>query len=419
MIKIIVILLFAVLNLNSSENQIKPNKQIIKAAWKLSSRLSPNPIKFEYVFDSSFIEKFGEEKLVKIFKDLYSETGSVLSISTVSFENQNSANLFLHTEKNYIIPITITINAKGKINSFSFRPPFKKTLSASDIVDKFKSLKYEKKGILIKKLTQIEDTLYAYNDEECFAIGQAFSLYILSYLAENEKKWEKIIKVNNNYKSIPPGTLLNYPNSSPATVFTLAYHMITESDNTAMDILIDYIGKEKIENYIKEKNKNYLLNIPLLKTKEAFLLKTKPHVIEKYQKLSTKEKLDILNSFKNDEVPTHTLNFSTPFPINSVGWFASPKEICYILDHIRIINNPFINSILSTNPGLDLSPGGYLWGGFKGGRDKGIMTLNWLVKAKDERYYCISIMVNDSQKDIDEDELIKLSQELLNIFGTE
>ncbi|MGC9070971.1 MAG: serine hydrolase [Elusimicrobiales bacterium] len=419
MIKIIIISLLGLANLNSSENQIKPSKELIKSAWELSSRISPNPVKFKYVFDRSLIKRIGEEKLVKIFKDLYSKTGSVLKVSTVSFTTENYGDFFFHTEKDYIIPVTIAINTNGRITSFSFRPPFKKTLSVSDIVEKLKSLNYEKKAILIKKLTQIEKTLYSYNDEESFAIGQAFTLYILSYLAENEKRWDRVVRVDHNHKSFSSSTINKYPESAPATIFTLAYHMISESDSTATDILIDYIGKQKLEHYIKDKNSNYILNLPFLKTKEAFRIKMKPNFAQKYQQASTDEKREMLRYLEDDETNTYKLDSSTTPFINTADWFASPKDICLLMDHIRIINNPFANAILSLNPGLDLKSGGYLWGGFKGGRESGVLTLNWLLKAKDEKYYCISIMINDSKKDIYEAEVFELSQNLLNIFATE
>lgn len=403
---------------NVSKNII-PNKKLIVAAWKASSRVSPNPIKFEYVFDKTFIQKLGVDKLSKIFKDIYSQTGSVINVSTISFTNEYYGEFFFHTEKEYIIPVTIGINPDGKITTFFIRPAFKKTLSTQDIIEKIKSLNYEKKGILIKKLTQIEDTLHSFNENEIFAIGSTFKLFILSYLAENEKRWDKVIKINQKDKSIPPGTLLNYPDQAPITIFTLAYHMISESDNTATDILIDHIGRQKLENYIKTFTPNYVLNIPFLKTSEAFKIKLKPSLAEKYAKISEDEKREIINSLSNEDIDILKIELSKPSFINSVEWFASPSDICKIMDHLRILNNPFVNAILSSNKGLDTKTGGYLWAGFKGGSEPGVLSLNWLLQAKDNRYYCISIMINDEKKTIDEKEIIKLSQDLLNIFGTE
>lgn len=406
-------------NLFASEPNIVPDKKLIVAAWKASSRISPDPIKFEYVFDRSFINQVGIEKMSKIFKDMYSLTGSVINVTTISFSTPLYGDFFFHTEKQYLIPATIGINQKGKITTLFFRPPFKKTLSSSDVIEKIKSLNYEKKGILIKKLTQIEDKLFGYNENEIFAIGSAFKLYILAYLAENEKKWDKIIYKDQQKNSIPPGTLLNYPQSAPFTVFTAAYHMISESDNTATDILIDYIGREKLEKYIKDKNSAYALNIPFLKTSEIFKIKTNSSIAEKYIKMSAEQKREMLDSVEKQELDLLKIDLSTPLYINNIEWFASPSDMCKILDHIRIIDNTFANSILSANKGADLKSGGYIWGGFKGGYEPGVLTLNWLLKAKDERYYCISIMINDSKKEIDKNKVISISQELLNVFGLE
>lgn len=398
---------------------ITPHKKLIAAAWKASSRISPDPIKLNYVFDDKFIKRFGIEKLKKLFKDLYLQTGSVIKLSTVSFINEYQGDFFFLTEKGYIIPLTIGINQNGKINLFAVREAFKETLSTQDIIEKIKALSYEKKGILIKKLTQIEETLYSFNEDDLFAVGSVFKLFILSYLAENEKRWDRVIKIAKNNKSLLSLVSSKYPDQAPLTIFSLAYHMIAEDDNTATDILIDYIGREKLEAYIKTLTANYALNTPLLKISEVLKIKAKPSIAERYQKASESEKRRLVNSLNNEEIDISNVEFSTPSFIPTIGWFLSPNDICKLMDHLRILNHPFVEAILSANTLLDTKSASYLWAGFKGSKEEGVLSLNWLLQRKDNRYYCISIVINDERKMIDEKEVIKLSRELLDRFAVE
>ncbi|MCX7641770.1 MAG: class A beta-lactamase-related serine hydrolase [Elusimicrobiales bacterium] len=401
------------------ETNIIPDKKLIIAAWKASSRISENPIKLEYVFEKSFINKTGEEKLIKTLIDLYNQTGSVINISTISFSNQYHGEFFFHTEKEYIIPVTIIINPKGKIINLSFRPPFKKTISVVDIIEKIKALKYERKGILIKKLTQIEDNLHAYNENEILAISNVFKLYILAYLAEYEKKWSRVILKEQKYSNLQSTKVSEYPNQAPLTIFTLAYHMIVDDDDLASEILIDYIGREKLEKYISKLISNYTLNIPLIKPSELIKIKTKTTLAEKYISLSETEKRKLLSSLEKENIEIEKINFSKPSFIDNIGWFASPSDICKIMDHLRVLNNQFANTILFLNKGLELKTGGYIWGGFKGGKDVGIISLNWLLQAKDNRYYCVSIIINDKNNEINSEEVTKNVQQLLDTFGVE
>lgn len=416
---ILILLLLTLRNIFTEENKnIKPDKKLIAAAWKTASRINQNPIKLEVVFDKKFIQQIGEEKLIKTLRDIYNQTGSIIKVSTINFSSEYYGEFFFHSQKDYILPVTLGINKIGKVNTLSFRPAFKKIISTPEIIEKFKLLNYEKKGIIIKKLTQIEDTLYSLNENEIFAIASASQLYILAWLGENEKKWDRIIKIKKE-NSIPPGTISNYPDGAPATIFTLAYHMISENDNTAADLLIDYITKQKIEKYISQHNSNYVLNIPFLKTLEAIKLKKLPSVAEKYFNLSYSQKINIINSLKDTEIDFSKTNLNEPLFINSIEWFATPTDICKILDHIRILNNPFVNSILESNRKFDTKSAGYIWTGFKDGYEAGVLTLNWLVQAKDNRYYCISMIINDSKKNINKEEVFTIAQELLNVFGSE
>lgn len=411
-----IFLFLSLTNTFSEENtKIVPNKKLIPAAWKTASIISPQPIKLEVVFDKSFIQKIGEEKLIKTLKEVYKETGSIIKISTVSFLNEYHGEFFFHSERDYILPVSLAINSNGKVIFFSFRPVFKQTKSTSDIVEKIKNLEYEKKGLIIKKLTQIEDTLYSLNENDIFSISSAFSLYLIAWLAENEKKWDKVIRVKE--KSLPYGTISKYPQNAPITIFSLAYHMITENDNTATDLLIDYITREKLEKYISQHILNYALNLPFLKTIEAAKIRSDLSIAQKYSTLSYTQKIEVINSLR--KIDLKNLNSNSPAFTNSVGWFATPSELCKILDYLRSLNNPFVNSILENNQPLDTKRGGYLWAGFKGGYEPGIITLNWLVQAKDNRYYCISITINDSKKDINKKEILEISQELLDVFANE
>lgn len=400
------------------ENQ-NPYKKLVIAAWRLSSRISPNPIKLNYVFDNSFFKSLTEEKTIEVLKKIHSENGEVVNVTSVTYHSNVWGDFFFHTDKDYIIPVTITINDSGKIVGVFFRPSFKKTAFLEDITKKFEALSCEKKGLLIKKLGSIEDNVYALNEKEIFPMGSAFKLYILAYMVENDVKWDKVVKIKESDYSLPTGKMHLYPKGAPITLFSLAEAMISQSDNTATDILIENLGRENIENFMKEHNSKPELNIPFLKTAEMFKIKSSTQIAENYIKADTKEKRKILEKIKETRPDIKKLlNISSPYKPYNIEWFASPSDICSLMDYFKTKNNVYSNAILSINPGLDTKTGEYAFAGYKGGSESGVLSMNWLLKTKNQTYYCVSSFASDEKQNIDEKTYFSVMQEILNVLST-
>ncbi|MEF3280154.1 MAG: class A beta-lactamase-related serine hydrolase [Elusimicrobiota bacterium] len=405
-------------NLISQEKEQKtenPHKKLVISAWKLSSRISPNPIKLNYVFDKSFFKLVSEEKTIEILKKLYEENGNVINVTSVTYHNEKNGDFFFHTEKNIIIPVSISVNDKGKITGVFFRPSFQKLEDPSNIFKKFEALNYEKKAMLIKKIGKVEDTIYSLNETTPLALGSAFKLYILAYLIKKDIKWEKVIRINDKSRSLPTGKSHLFPKDAPVTIFSLAEAMISESDNTATDTLIDYLGRENIENSLSDfYNSRPEINIPFLKTSEVFKLKSSTQLAQDYINLDIKGKRKLLKEIENDKIDIYKLDFTRPVFINSIEWFASAEDICRLYEYFLKENNEYANSMLSINPGLDIKTGRYIWAGYKGGSEPGVISANWILKSKNGDYYCVSSIINDSNQIINEKEYLNIMQEILN-----
>ncbi len=438
------LILFFISNIFSNENEKKtenPYKKLVVAAWKLSSRVSPNPIKLNYVFDKSFFKHISKEKTVEILKKLYEENGNVVNVTSVTYHNDKNGDFFFHTDKNKVIPVTLTVNDNGKIIGLFFRPSFEKVENPENIFKKFENLNYEKKSILIKKLSKNEDIIYAFNENLNYekksilikklsknediiyafnenlplAIGSAFKLYILAYIIEKDIKWDKVLKLTDKNRSLPSGIMHLFPENSPLTVFSAAQAMISNSDNTATDILIDLLGRENIEKYLSTfYHSRPELNIPFLKTKEFFILKSSKELAEEYINSDSKNRRKILKRIETQKPDINKLDLTKPLFINSIEWFASPSDICKLFEYFIEKNNEYANTILSINPGLDTKSAGFVWSGFKGGSETGVISTNWLLKTKEGNYYCLSATVNDSKNIIDEKEYFKIIQEIIN-----
>ncbi|MBP7796928.1 MAG: serine hydrolase [Elusimicrobiales bacterium] len=422
--KIILIFMTMVIGISVYAQQqanktVNPYKKLMVTAWKLSSRISENPIKLNYVFDKSFFTAISEDEIVKILKELYKQNGSVVSITTVTYRSELSGDFLFHTDKEYAIPVSITINKNGKVTSLFFKPSFGKTLSFNDITKKFESLPYESKAMLVERYDNITDKMYSLNEDMPIAVGSSFKLYILAYIIENKLSWSKVINILPSDRSLPSGRMQLYPDNAPVTLFSLTEAMISQSDNTATDTLIRFIGREKLEKFINSFSEKKDLNVPLLKTSELFKIKSSTDVAEEYIRLDIKGKRKMLDEIKNKEINIDSIDFSKPYLVNSLEWFFSPKDMCNIMSYFKGKNDPYANTILSMNTGLDTKTAGYVWAGYKGGSESGVLSTTWFLKANDDRYYCITASVNDSDKNIDEKEYFSIMQDIINIANKE
>ncbi len=400
---------------SDTQNQIAMKKLIV-AAWKVSSRISPDPKKLNYVFDKSFFNYISRDKLTQLFKEMYEKNGSVVSISSVSYNGAFTANFFFYTDKDYVIPTNITVeDNKWKVTGLFFQPSFKKTETIDDVASSFEKMPYSSKAVLLKRLSGLEDNIYAKNETKPLAIGSTFKLYVLAWLVENDVNWNKVIKLSSKQKSLPSGRIQNMPENTPFTIFSLAQAMISESDNTAADMLIGFIGRENIEKSLPFFFNSYQkLNTPFLKTSEIFKLKADEDLLAKYALSDVKNRRKILKELvKRPIPPVEKFLADKPKAVTSVEWFASMEDVCRLFDYFRKKNNPYANAILSLNNGLNLQSQAFKYVGYKGGSEKGVLSMNWLIQAKSGTWYCFASAANDEKEDINQNEYFQIVQKTI------
>ena len=111
-------------------------------------------------------------------------------------------------------------------------------------------------------------------------IGSVFKLYVLDALgnavAAGKVGWDQPLTVTAQLKSFPSGVLQNDPDGTQISVLDAAAKMISISDNTAADMLINLVGRSAVEAALTTTGMaNPSLNRPFLTTRETFILTTR------------------------------------------------------------------------------------------------------------------------------------------------
>ncbi|MCX5785120.1 MAG: serine hydrolase [Elusimicrobia bacterium] len=408
-------LLFFCLNGFTQKNV--PDPALASAARLLAAQITEKPRNLSELFDNNFFHNISLEKLSDILSGIYKSDGRVTAVHFERIDSAISAHFIFETENDFELPAALSINPDtGKISVLFFKTAYKKNLSIREFKEKLGRLdgktgfSLRRFGVPSSALGDAERGIESSNENDYFAIGSAFKLYVLGALLEEGTEWEKIIYLKDEQKSLPSGRLQNWPDGAPLTVHTLAAMMISESDNTAADLLIDAVGRKTLEGDLQKLgHSNPALMRPFLKTSEIFRLKSDTESALNYFNPPLGDKYGFLSKLAARPLKAEDVKKS-PFHVDKIEWLASPADLCRLMEYIHKKNDKQALDILAINTGLDIPPGKFLYAGYKGGAEPGVLNMTWLFKSKGNAWYCLSASWNNEKEDLDANKFFELME---------
>jgi beta-lactamase class A len=248
-------------------------------------------------------------------------------------------------------------------------------------------------------------------------LGSAFKLYVLDALgtavASGRVRWNQPVTVTAQLKSLPSGQLQNEPDGTQVSVQDTAAKMISVSDNTAANMLINLVGRPAVQAALTTTGMaDPALDRPFLTTRELFILKLDqwPALANRYIAANQAGRQALLAG-TIDPAPLPTLAaaraWTTPRDINSLEWFASADDICRAYTALAALaRRPGlapIGQVLSLNDGgLALDPAQWKTTWFKGGSEPGVLTLAYLATTRAGRSYVVTVLAEDPSQPINE-----------------
>lgn len=267
--------------------------------------------------------------------------------------------------------------------------------------------------------------LAQHNADRPFAVGSAFKLAILAELVRatnaGERSWDDKIVMDGT--PLPGGNYRMVPKGVGVTLRDLATSMISISDNSATDILLRALGREKVEAMLPvlgvhpdPRNRPYLLTMEMFKLKGL----EEGAVGKRYLGLDEKGKRAMLAG----EVAAADANALTgklfadgkPVMIDTLEWFYTPADLIRVMDWLRRNTDgprgAEARAILSKNPGVPLDRAQYSWIGFKGGSEPGVLNLTLLLQGTDGNWYAATASWNDPAAPVDTQQFVMLMSAL-------
>lgn len=260
--------------------------------------------------------------------------------------------------------------------------------------------------------------LLDHNGTAQLAIGSTFKLYVLSALvrsiARGEHRWDEVVPLST--RSFPSGQMQDWPPGTPVTLQTLATMMVSISDNTATDQLMQVLGREAVEaEVIASGHARPSAALPMMTTRELFLLKLgAEEQLQRYAAGTVATRRAILAGLTGQELDMGQMQAVFADGPHHIGveWYASAQDLAAI--YRRLADDPVASGILAINPGMERGQfGPWTFAGYKGGSEPGVLNFSWLLRDPAGQPWVLAMTWNNPGENVSEARLIALAQQVL------
>lgn len=335
------------------------------------------------MFTAGFLAQVSIEQVLAVFAKTRATVGPPVSIE------QSGSSYIVHTATHQV-PVDIGLDASGRIAGLLIHPAAENFASIDQLFAAITSAARDVSYLV----TRDGEVLYAAGQTRPLAVGSAFKLGVLAALADEiaagRLGWDRVVKLGAGDISLPSGTLQTMPVGSPMTVHTLAAFMIAQSDNTATDVLMDLVGRDKV---------NARLGLDFtLKTTEFFKLKSDPALRLRYLAADAAGRARTADDMAAMPLPAAT-EVEAPLD-DGIEWYLSASKLCSLIAETADLD------VFTINPGV-ARKADWAHVAFKGGSEVGVANLTSALTDKAGAKYCVAVTWNDG-KAFDEGRLTSL-----------
>jgi hypothetical protein len=263
-------------------------------------------------------------------------------------------------------------------------------------------------------------------------LASEFKLFVLGALADQVADgrigWNQKLTVQDQLKSLGnakgSGSLQFSPAGTRVSVQETATKMISISDNTAADMLINLVGRSAVETQVQHWSSTPELDVPFLTTRETMLLHyvNYPMLANGYLSRAPSEREAFLVS-SVDPLPLSEVQGSTePRDIDRIEWFGSPDDICRAFVGLQQLSHqlklsPIVSIFSVAKGGLGLDPSEWPTVWFKGGSEPGVLTLGYMATNSKGQTFVVSAMLSNTTAALAPSATFALADAVVGAFG--
>ncbi|MDV6375180.1 serine hydrolase [Deinococcus arenicola] len=357
----------------------------VKAAALLEKLFNSDPLDLSLI-SPSFLEQSSAEDLTGVLTSIRTGYGALKSVEIAD------GGYRLTFEKGEWDATSVSLDDQGRFTSLLLRPaaPNISYTTLEEARAAFAALPGNV-SLLVQEVEQSQaqqpQPLADLNSRKPLAIGSAFKLAILGELqaqvSRGEKQWTDEVTLTDADKSLPSGTLQDAPAGGKYSLRDLAARMISQSDNTATDLLLKAVGRAGVEARLGQSA------IP--STREFFALKNPANLglLRAYRSagLDREKRREVLKQAGTAPLPGAALFAQGKTAAQDVEWFVSAQRLCRLMADVAALPETQLN------PGV-ADPADFSSVSFKGGSEIGVLNLTTQVTTRAGKTVCVSATWN-------------------------
>lgn len=348
----------------------------------------------EVGYTSQFQSAVPLSSMVQITDRISTQIGSFVSV-------EGEANPYMVVFGKGHATIYIALDAEGNIAGMQITEIIPTGTTLEDTVAQIVTME----GTTSVLVRRNGSTLFEHNAHVPLAVGSTFKLAVLAALEDAVQQgrlaWEQPIALDPKWKSLPTGILQDWPDGTSVTVETLATLMISLSDNTATDALIDLVGRKKVGNYIPSA-------IVTLSTGELFRLKNPDNddILQAYRNASKVNRGQLLDAIGERSLPDPKIFSGNPIALD-IEWYMSTTQLANLIERLEHLD------LMTINPGL-ANAESWQRVAYKGGSESGVLNLTTFLIDTDGNRYTVSVTVNNAKSPLSENDIFSAYQSILH-----
>ncbi|GAA5436908.1 serine hydrolase [Deinococcus aquaticus] len=337
------------------------------------------------LFAPAFLEALPEAQLRSFLEGLRAQYGPLQDVQV------SATGATLIFENGPLNVTQFTLDAQGRVTGLVVAPvtPDVTFGSPDEARAAFDALPGQVSLLVQEVGVQGGAPVIALNAARPLAVGSTFKLAILGELqaqiSAGQRAWTDELTLTDADRSLPSGTLQDAPTGSRYTLRDLAARMISQSDNTATDLLLNAVGRAGVEARLGQN--------ALPGTREAFALKNPANaaLLAEYRAavLNVPARRAVLERARVAPLPAASAFAGGPLA-RDVEWFASTGRLCRLMGAVVALKETQLN------PGV-ADPAAFGSVSFKGGNEPGVLNLTTQVTTQAGRTYCVSATWNDAR----------------------
>ncbi|WP_022925220.1 serine hydrolase [Serinicoccus marinus] len=350
-------------------------------------------------FAPTFLEQASVIQLGAIFAGLRGAAPYTVTSSGQSDGVGRTATLTLHAAEQPLV-MTLGLDDEGRISTLLFQPD---TSGEPPEIDSWADL-----DAALAELGGVSQVVVGHvGNGDCevkhttagldpadaaYPTGSVVKLLVLAAVAdaviEGELAWEDELTIIPEMKSLPSGVLQDREDGSTVTVREAAELMISISDNTATDLLIEAVGQRALRESALTAGVDPTRIMPVPTTRQLFQLgwQVDSEVRDRWSEAQVPERREAILADLPEELDLAPGSVTEPVWESGADWFLTGAEVCALHARLQLQARTEqagpVRDILAVNPGLT-PPDGVAYQAFKGGSVPGVLALSFYLETSE------------------------------------